>query len=74
MDLPYPSFKDVDDKDQCVLGKMNKKLRSTIWSMKDLGKQEQHLPKSTRNDIIKCIEKDRAGKLQKIINSTSTLP
>ena len=67
MDLPYPSFKDIE-RGQSVLQSMNKKLRSTIWSMNDLGKHEQNLCRSTRNELVKCIEKDEVNKLRRLVD------
>lgn len=73
MDLPYPSYRKSENGEQSVLNSMNKKLRSTIWSMNDLGKHEQNLPQSTRNDLVKIIQKDDVNKLIKQITKTSIL-
>ena len=56
MDLPYPSQKEVAD-DKNVLNGM-KRIKSTIWSMKDLGKEEESLTLKSRSILTKLIEKD----------------
>lgn len=37
MDLPYPSRPNLDVQDN-ILNGLDKRMRSTIWSVKDIGK------------------------------------
>ena len=52
MDLPYPSQKDVQG-DKNLLNDM-KRIKSTIWSSKDI-KEEQVLSLKTRSIFIRLI-------------------
>lgn len=71
MDLPYPSYRKSENGEQSVLQSMNKKLRSTIWSMNDLGKHEQNLPQNTRNSIVKTIQKNDVNRLMAQVSKGS---
>lgn len=51
-----------------MLNSMNKKLRSTIWSVNDLAKHDQNLPVGVRNNLVKCIEKNHVNRLKKIVD------
>lgn len=61
MDLPYPSQKEVTE-DKNVLNGM-KRIKSTIWSMKDLGKEEEPLTLKSRSILVKLIEKDNVKEI-----------
>lgn len=61
MDLPYPSQREVTQ-DKNVLNDM-KRIKSTIWSMKDLGKEEESLSTKSKSILLKLIEKDNVKEI-----------
>jgi|JI6StandDraft_1071083.scaffolds.fasta_scaffold41617_4 hypothetical protein len=71
MDLPYPSQPDIDLQDNPI-HRLDKRMRSTMWSMKDVGKNEQNLPQSARERLIRLIEKDRVWQLSRKLHEYGT--
>lgn len=67
MDLPYPSRPNLD---QSPIHRLDKRMRSTIWSVKEITKADQNLSSSLRERLVKIISKDRVGHLSKKIASS----
>lgn len=72
MDLPYPSRPNLDHNDN-IISRLDKRMRSTIWSVKDLSKNDQDLTAGLRKRLVKLIERDRVAQLAKKLEDNSNL-
>lgn len=72
MDLPYPSRPNLDHNEN-IISRLDKRMRSTIWSVKDLSKNDQDLTAGLRKRLVKFIERDRVAQLAKKLEDNSNL-